>query len=389
MGERPNNRMGGFIARLMVYVLPFGLGFGALTGGLIVTGEAMPLDMVITLQHNSDETLIYRPRYGHRDLAYKRLSLERVQPEIAITGSSRVLQVREQMFQRQPGTFYNAAGPAWTLDELLWLLRHVDANALPEVLIVAFDMPWFAADFDEDEIPRPVGDFAHVFEVNRAFLQDVMTGGDFSLTNETVPLRAYLARETVREPRVGALGLRAIRDGQGFRQDGSELFGDFLIGGWLWQPQQRERHLNLMRHGEYVYPYGETVSEAAMGRAEALVRFAAERDIFLIGLLPPYMPTLWQEMLATGRHDYVPQVTERLRGLLGDYGYPLLDFSDGATFGTRDADYYDGWHPSELASALMMLNAVGQVQELQAYIDPDALLRSIQTATDGWWLYGS
>ena len=95
--------------------------------------------------------------------------------------------------------------------------------------------------------------------VNRSFMQDVIGGEQFDVGR-------YLARV---EPGHGglALGLRAIRDGHGFRNDGSEQYGDFLVAHWLYPQNERQRHLDNLRDGKEMYVYGDTVSAARHGAA--------------------------------------------------------------------------------------------------------------------------
>lgn len=106
-----------FLLKLTLYALPFAIPFLLLSGFMIYTGEAMPLATVARIQMG-DDPVLYRPRYGNRDLDYKTISANLRQPDILAVGSSRVLQFRAQFFNLQPREFYNAGAPAWTLDQI-------------------------------------------------------------------------------------------------------------------------------------------------------------------------------------------------------------------------------------------------------------------------------
>lgn len=249
-----------FWAKLLAFLLPFAAGFCALTGLMIYLGESMPLSWVIAQQQNTD--VLYRPKYGNRDQQFKALSVNVRRPEVLALGSSRILQFRAGFFNLRPDAFYNAAAPAWTLPQISNLLYSLDREALPRVLILAIDPPWFNDNYEPDEFPASVSDLEHLFIVDRSVLQDVIRGESFERTGfETT---SYFRREEPGASDALALGMRAIRDGHGFRSDGSEQYGDFLIADWLWQPQQRENHLAMMRRGEQMYVYGDTVSEASL-----------------------------------------------------------------------------------------------------------------------------
>jgi len=101
-----------FWLKLCLFALPFVLAFVALTGILIYSGESMPLAMVVAMQQG-ETPVLYRPRYGNRDLTFKLMSVEARHPEVLALGSSRVLQFRSVFFNLDTSVFYNGAGPAW------------------------------------------------------------------------------------------------------------------------------------------------------------------------------------------------------------------------------------------------------------------------------------
>jgi len=381
------NRWRAFWLRLALFLAPFAVGFLILTGGLIYTGEAMPIRVVLAHQQD-DAPSLYRTRYGNRDLQYKQAALELHRPQIIVIGSSRMLQFRAGMFTEQPDAFYNAAGPGWGIEEVHWLLTHLDPAALPEIIILGIDPPWFNPAYESRPIPRPVSDFEHVFAVNRAFIQDILSGSSFDTLYEDFDVARYLQRQVGGTSDVLGLGLRAIRDGQGFRSDGSELFGDYLVARWLYPPQQRDRHLNLMLAGEDVYPMGDTIAEPPLQTLRAVLELAQQRGVTLIGVLPPYMPSLWSAMEANGQHGAVIRLPDVLRPRFAEYDAPLLDYSSGAWFGADDALFFDGWHPSELATLLMLRDMLAQLPMLAPYADPGALSAIADSAGSPWTIFG-
>lgn len=374
-----------FGAKLFVFLLPFALVFCVLTGVMLYLGESMPLSWIVAQQQAAD--ILYRPKYGNRDQQFKTLSVNMRRPEVLALGSSRILQFRAGFFNRRPDAFYNAAAPAWTLPQVSNLLYGLDAQALPRVLILAVDPPWFNDAYEADEFPAPVSDIEHLLLVDRSILQDMISGEAFDRTG--FENAAYFRREEPGGSGVLALGMRAIRDGHGFRSDGSEQYGDFLIADWLWQLQQRENHLEMMRRGEQMYVYGETVSEASLDALSRLLDFAARNDISVIGFLPSYTPQLWERMIARGNHSYIEALTPRLRELFAAHDFPFFDFSDGASTGSSDDEFFDGWHASELSNLrlyLAMLEALPEI--LGEYSDVEMLTRIAASATNTWDVFG-
>mgnify|MGYP000149104530 CR=1 FL=1 len=130
--------MSKFLLRLTLYTLPFAVPFLLLTGFMVYTGESMPLRLVAEMQMG-DAPVLFRPRYGNRDLDFKTLSANLRQPDILAAGSSRVLQFRALFFNQQPRQFYNTGAPAWTLDQVQQLLNNLTYT--PRILILGIDQP--------------------------------------------------------------------------------------------------------------------------------------------------------------------------------------------------------------------------------------------------------
>ncbi len=368
-----------FLLKLFLYTLPFAVPFLLLTGFMLYTGEALPLRLVAEMQLG-DSLVLYRPRYGNRDLAFKTLSANLRQPDILTAGSSRVLQFRSGFFNLQPRAFYNAGAPAWTLDQVQQLLA--DLTFTPRVLILGLDQPWFNDAYVPDVIPSPTTDFAHLFAVNRSFLQDVLAGEPFDIAR-------YLARI---EPGAGgmALGLRAIRDGHGFRSDGSEQYGDFLVAHWLDPQTERQRHLDWLRDGAEMYVRGADVSSSRLAQLAALLDGCAERGITVIGFLPPYAPALYQTMIADGNHGYLQQLDSALQPLFEQRGFAYFNFSDVTPLGAADSDFFDGWHASErIYLRLYSLMRAALPDLLAPYSDPAFLAAIDADATDTFHVFGS
>ncbi len=361
-----------FLVKLALFALPFAIPFFLLSGFLLYTGETMPLAMVARIQMG-DDPVLYRPRYGNRDVDFKTISANLRQPQVMTIGSSRVLQFRSMFFDKQPREFYNAGGPAWELPQVKQLLQGLTFT--PRIVIIGLDQPWFNDAYVGDTLPASVSDFADIFMVNRSFMQDAIGGQSFDIGR-------YLARV---EPGHGglALGLRAIRDGHGFRNDGSEQYGDFLVAHWLYPQNERQRHLDELRDGKEMYVYGDTVSAARVQQLADLLDWCQAQGITVIGFLPSYMPTLYQRLIADGNHSYVPKIAGVLTPLFAQHGDYFFDFSDSAQFGATDDDFFDGWHASERINLRLyetMLKALPDV--LGAYSDPAFLQATDANATD-------
>lgn len=369
-----------FWLKFSLFILPFALGFILVSAFTLYTGEALPLTLVAQAQQ--DGVTLYRPRYGNRDQQYKALMINERQPDVLAIGSSRILQFRADFFNRDPSAFYNAAAPAWRLEQIRAVLETVDSEALPEVLILAIDPPWFNAAYEGDTFPAPQSDASALIGANIALLSDVLRG--VPLDRPNFEMMDYLERE-IAGTNSPALGLRAIRDGHGFRDDGSELYGDFLIAGWLYAPNARDAHMAWMRDGQEMYVYGSSLNPVALAALDDLLAWASARDIIVIGFLPSYMPSLWNEMMTRGNHTYLEQLNPALETMFADYDFPFFDFSNGAWIGTPDEAFFDGWHASELGNLRLYLQMVDALPDLLGVYTDAAALRTVAASAENTW----
>lgn len=376
-GKRCINRMRHFWANLLVYLAPLLAVSLPVVALLIYTGEAMPLSMVVRAQLGS-EPVLYRPRFGSRDMNYKLLATETRQPQVLVLGSSRVLQFRAGMFT---GAFYNAAAPAWTLNDVQAFLQQLHHN--PALLILGVDQPWFNDAFEMPPLAKPSSDLSHLFETGISLLQHTLVFG------EGLDINRLLART---EPKSGglALGFRTIIAGHGFRNDGSEQYGDFLVARYLAPAIERQRHIDMMRGGQAMYARGTDVSAARLNQLAQVLALCQARGIFVVGFSPPFTPTLYDTMMAGGQHTYMQALTEPLNTMFSAYGFAYFDFSNGAWVGGQDTDFFDGWHGSELLNTLLLIRMLEtRPALLQTYADGNLLYNAVSRAADTFDLYGS
>jgi hypothetical protein len=373
-----------WIRPLLIILLSLGV-FAHVSSFTLYTGETLPLRNVVQQQMANLETL-YRPRYGNRDVQFKTLSIEMRQPEVIAIGSSRVLQFRAGFFNRSPGTFYNAAGPGWRLSHVEQVLYSLEPEAHPRVIVLAIDPPWFNNNFRGESFPPSRTDFEHLVFANNALLRDLRAG--VSVTRGGFSFSQYRDRRIPATHSL-ALGMRAIRDGHGFRSDGSELYGDHLVARWLNMSNTRDAHFVWMREGREMYVYGDTVDHHTMTSLSHLLAWAVDHDITIVGFLPSYMPSLWTQMNARGQHNYMNVLSADLERLFAAYEFPFFDFSDGRRANTADWEFFDGWHASELGNLRLYIQmAETRPDILGAYSDLDRLRAIARSAQSTWDVFG-
>ena len=134
-------------------------------------------------------------------------------------------------------------------------------------------------------------------------------------------------------------------------------------------PSLQGRDLNLFLRGGDIYVQGD-VSEERLALMDAILTWAQENDVLVVGFFPPVMPSLYDEMQSAGVFDYATLASLELKELFNQYGFFFYDYSDPAVLQAENIHFLDGWHFSELIHLRLYYELVEQVPALAQYSDP-------------------
>lgn len=359
-----------FLLKLGLFLIPVALVVGAPLALAVYMGEAMPISHVVAMQLG-DEPVLYGPTDRETIFAYKLASVQARDPDVLFIGSSRLLQCREWLLNRDPDAFYNAGGEGWTLREIRALVEHLDADSTPPVMIVGLDQPWFNAEYVDWEPVHTlyIGDGTpqRALAAARRVLDDVLAG--------EVELSALLDRQGWVRGATG-LGLNALRFGRGYRNDGSHQEGDLLVNPELGE-LGRTHDLDAADDDWRQYVEGNRVDADMLQELVSFLNLARERGITVIGVSPPFMPSIYEMMIENGEHEYLPRSADRLENVFRRNGFAYYDFSNAAWVNGTDEELYDGWHPSEKLCLRMYIHILREQPDILSPYSDLAYLESL------------
>jgi hypothetical protein len=368
-----------FLNRLAVFLAPIALYFVVTLGLLWLGGELTSPTQAAQLQKD-DPALVYGRAY-HDDFRYfKFVSTQLRAPQVLALGSSRVMEFRSGMFVGGNSVFYNAGGGAASIYEVLSFLQQLLPAELPKVLIVGLDQDWFQpgnAAVARNSAPWPITapqtSFAETINMTRLMLLD--------LINQR---RAFDRILRGLDPIYGgpAIGINAITIGSGFRSDGSYLPGPFISPTSYTPASMLDTsiarvldriHANCCRFEE-----GTLHDEGALQEVEALEQFCQANHIGLVLFAPPYAPSVYTEIVSTGKYNYMFVASSRLADLSRKYNVAYYDLMNGSNFGADDT-FIDGLHGSESTYLEILLAILKDHQSpLRPYVNMDDLNAALQ-----------
>jgi len=354
-----------FWKKFALFTLPLGVLVGVPAVVLIASGELTSTKSVIDRQLRG-EPVLFGPVYTNLVKPFKCATTQRRQPEVIALGSSRVMQFRASFFDA-PQTFYNAGGAVNTIVDVSPFLRCVPAASRSPIVILALDQWFFNPRWQRDlgvpnfdETMDPLG-------VVQARWKDVYTD---------------LAHHKISFPRLwdakDAVGLNAIMKQRGFRNDGSYSYGD------LEHCDDCEVDfadtLQRIASGQRRFEWGADVDRLALDEVDRVLEIAAAKNIQVVGLLPPFAPSVWSHLRASDRYGYIDALRIQLPAIFARRGRQLFDFSDPDSIGAVDAEFIDGFHGSERTYVRMLLKMAAATPALESRLSRASLVERLARA---------
>lgn len=350
-----------FVRRILMFAVPAVLVVAPAVTILAWSGESF---------RNVDEALVQLDEqplltgYAYNEFNYGYLKYSRLtslpRQSVVALGSSRVLAFREEMFR---SSFYNAGYTVSPVEEFREFLSNVPETLSPEILVIGIDQ-WM---FNRTWIDQSNTDKSRWTKNQSDSLQ---------LGLKTIPkLYKDLARgkigfgKTPEDGGVVCVGLNAICNQMGFRNDGSFSYGTEVTK--LLKTDPLNEDLPFPR-GTRFAPANVVDAEAKQELKELLV-YCSDRGINVVGFLPPFMDRLYEQMLASGEHEYVANLGTELRPLFDDFGFEFHEFQSMHSCGSDDSEAIDGFHGSDVTYVRMLLKMLEQGSILAEHIDESRL----------------
>jgi hypothetical protein len=361
--------------RGLLFLLPLAIIFGVPALILWLGGEFTGPDTVVARQVKNDRLVLQGQAYTNSAMYVKAQRIIRHTPQVLALGNSRVLQFRAGFFLPEV-SFYNAGGTVAKIQHFRAFLERLPRESLPKTLIVATDNGYFNLGFDKLEL-----DGFNIPWMEKQMTTHTPANEVFQTNWRTVwtDLRAG----KVNWPRLFSgeglttrIGLVAVSKEQGFRNDGSYLYGgtDLDITNPAHRDYQFVNTLKAITGGKSRFSWGADPNPKALAEMDAFLDFCHERGIDVIGFMPPHAHAVWQAMHDLGdKYAFVTKLEPALRERFERRGFEFYNFSDFATLGSPDTDAIDGYHGSERTYLRLLIAMLERGSRLNAVADLPAL----------------
>ncbi len=369
--------------RAVLFLLPLAVIFGVPLLVLWLGGELTDPDTVVARQARGDRLVLHGPAYTNSAMYVKARHIAAQHPQVMALGNSRTMQFRRDFFLPEV-SFYNAGGSAVRIMHFRAFLAKLPPESLPQILIIATDIGFFNESFDKVERDT----------MDATWVRERMT--THATANEVFRDNWQTVWQAIREGKVrwsrvfsleglgSRIGLNALCNEQGFRNDGSYLYGGLELD--ITDPRHRDHAfantLKIVARGGGRFAWGSTVSEGALRETDALLDFCRARKIEVIGFFPPHAHAVWAAMQKLGdKYAFVPKLDRELRARFAARGFEFYDFNDFASFGAPDDDAIDGYHGTERTYLRLFVSMLEQGSRLNSCASLPALRAVLASST--------
>jgi hypothetical protein len=289
---------------------------------------------------------------------YKHELFLKSKPDIMAIGSSRILQIRQDMFDRSFINMGRGLDMSNLRNDLPSLLDHHQ----PKFILFGFDYWLFSKErVDGDQSGKQ----------RKAMIRNANAGsGNFNVIPRTVltpwqwlasgkitpsEIVSLFFTGNVREgPRIGFQAI--VSNNGGYAPDGSYYYLS------VYEPSPTA-HCDLARNVKiytgrnraYGLPSDTSVSETQFRNLQSVVAEIKKRNIIAIAFLPPVHAELYEMLINQENYkEYTRVVRYRLESLFSEFGIPFFDFLDPEKLGSSSSEFFDAIHPGEIATARMI-----------------------------------
>jgi len=351
-----------FVKKLIIFLIPLFLVGLFIISILLISSELTSYDSLVKKQFNED--LLLGLAYSNPTLEIKFKNTKLKNPEIISLGTSRVMQFRDYFFL-DPDKFYNAGGGIRRLKDFNSFIETIKLDDL-KVMIIGLDQYFFNKNFDDlsQESYKYGNQFSYLNIINnQKVIRDIING----------KINIFRVLEGKH------LGLTALMYHEGFRKDGSYYYGRMINNFEEYYDKDFRGTFDRIKFGNRRFQYGDNVNPESLIELKFLLENCKKKNIYVIGILPPYANAVWKKMKSKGNnYQYIFNLFQELKPIFELYSFDLFDFSDIATLGSNDDETIGGFHGSEVAYLRMLIKMTEDNAIMKSYIN----LNDLKTLLD-------
>lgn len=360
--KNPKKDPGRFYAGFIIPVIIAAFYFTFAAAVLEKAGEYMPMSGIVDKLQKTNgvfNSSLHSQAYWFKKEIYRRSS-----PDVAVIGSSRVLQFRQDQFSRP---FVNL-GMMRTIDEEVSITPIVFEKHRPQVLIIGVDHWYFHPNFELNQAPASPETvritLADMLKVASWLASDAMAMKDvFTILHETSP----------------NAGISGIVRNEGYDKYGSLRYYAMVNGDRKNSDSRFKATIAKFNTGDRVFLGSDNLSKPQWDKFEGLLGYLKGQGIKVILFIPPAAPTIVDMMnKEPEKFAYFGELRKNLADAAKRYQFGYFDFHDPRPLGSSDCEFLDGIHGGEILYNRLLRQMALHNADLGRMVDMPRLEKEIK-----------
>lgn len=329
--------------------------------------ENLTYTEIAKLQHQRNA--LYGTAMNQNTFSYKLALVRHVRPNIIALGSSTILTLREEFFNKP---FINCGSAMNSLTEGNLFLKEMLKFHKPDIVIVGLDFWWFSDGFKEPvkfDYHENIGSqvtFEKLTSPFRYLYKSRISKDDYIKT-------VFLGSRDNSLTKYETIGLRAMKNSDGFRKDGSVFSGSILFG-----LSHGEIGVNpsLAVDSHRRFEYGNEISERKTGLLRDIIAILERNNINFVILIPSVSTSMYNFYRSDPvRFGYI----DRFREYVHSLPYEVYDYHDISECRSNDCELLDDLHAGEVTYLRMLLTATAKNPSsvLKRYLEIGRLQKTV------------
>jgi hypothetical protein len=350
-----------FLLYIVLLLLPFAI---IITPAYCVLYKAGELHDITYYIRDLKTNQYFGLAYSEMNAPYKFRMANYKQPKVLAIGSSRIMQVREDVINPLY-SFYNAGGATESIEGLEIFVRQLSYT--PELIIVNLDQFPFNPNFT---IHNPGGGKAISFDPVKSNLSGII---NTCLTFISDFMKGKLSQDIFTSDN---LGITARVNKNGFANDGSYHYTYNELHPELQKDYGFSNTKSRIRLHNRRFEEGDKVDKTLLPKFSRFLDMCQNRGIKVIAIIPPFAPTINELLRADGGYTYMDKIYTDLSPVFQSYkDCYLYDFRD--VEGLDDSYYVDGFHGSVVVYNKILSTISKSTPELSGYFKPVPQIQDI------------
>ena len=304
--------------------------------------------------------------------------------EVLVLGSSRVLQFRSEMFIK---SFFNAGFTVKSVSDFEEVLRQLPKDKLPKYLIIGLDQWMFNKSYDDLK--------ADIFEEKNSTNLNTNNSANGLVQFKNIYLDIFSQKLTMRKlvnhNDYTPIGINAIINDTGFRNDGSMQYGiqiqKLLSGNKTAEDFKYQDTFERIRNGNRRFEYAKNMNIETLPVLESLLKFCTQNKIKVTGFLPPFADEVYNAMKNSNNYLYFNEILPNTESIFYKYGAEIYSFSSMEEFNSSDLETLDGFHGSEKAYLRILIEMIDRGSVLGEVCQIDQLKADLSHCTNNYEVY--